>query len=36
MNIAKARCGTEGESVNVNDVLYELKEDQLIKIKDID
>lgn len=36
MNIAKAMCGTDGERVNVNDVLYELKEDKLIKIKNID
>lgn len=28
--------GADGESVNVNDVPYELKEDKLIKIKDID
>jgi hypothetical protein len=33
MNIAKTMCGTDSENVNVNDVLYEQKEEKLIKFK---
>jgi hypothetical protein len=36
MNIAKAMCGNDEDTVSVNDILYVLKEDDLVKIETID